>query len=810
VRRLLLRTAHTATRTRFVAAPSRTLLPVNATRRRALHHCCAMADNAAAAAAPVAAEATPAAAAAAAPAEKQKSKGQLANEKGKAKKEAAAASAAAAAADPEAAAAAAAAKASKKAAAKEAKQDGGEEKDGEKAIPAPWVMPEYMQHRVAVWDAVAAKRAAQAPAAAEAKAISVTLPDGKVVQGQAGVTTPMDIAKGISNSLAERILLAKVNGELRDLLRPLEADCELQLLDFDTPEGAHAFWHSSAHVLGQALEKEFAESKLCIGPPVEEGGFYYDVFLGDRKVTPEDYKSLERTIAWVQKQKQPFVRLELEKEEAKDMFRDNPFKLEIINNKVPDGARCTAYRCGPLIDLCRGPHVPNTGAIKAMSVTKHSSAYWLAKAENASLQRVYGISFPNKDKMKEWKAFMKMAEDRDHRKIGQQQELFFFHKWSPGSAFFLPHGTRVYNKLMGLIKAEYNARGYQEVITPNVFNIDLWKRSGHYDNYRENMFTFEAEKVEFGMKPMNCPGHCLMFDNSLRSYRDLPIRFADFGALHRNEISGALTGLTRVRRFQQDDAHIFCRQDQIEVEVAGVLDFLKRVYGIFGFEFSLQLSTRPQKFLGDVEVWNQAEAALSKSLDQFCKDNNMQWTVNAEDGAFYGPKIDIQLTDALKRKHQCATIQLDFQLPIRFELQYKGSGDAFERPVMIHRAILGSVERFMSVLIEHTGGKWPFWLSPRQVCIVPVAEAYFPYAREVRDRLHAAGYFVDVDETSKQLAKKVREAAMAQYNYILVVGEKEQKDASVNVRLRSDPEHTFDQKVDDLMVSLKDLVDKFQ
>jgi threonyl-tRNA synthetase len=302
----------------------------------------------------------------------------------------------------------------------------------------------------------------------------------------------------------------------------------------------------------------------------------------------------------------------------------------------------------------------------------------------------------------------------------------------------------------------------------------------------------------------------LMFDNHLRSYRELPVRFADFGALHRNEISGALTGLTRVRRFQQDDAHIFCRQDQIEVEVAGVLDFLRRVYGIFGFEFSLQLSTRPKKFLGEIAVWDEAEKALGACLDKFCNEMKMPWTLNAEDGAFYGPKIDIQLTDALKRKHQCATIQLDFQLPIKFELQYKGSGDQFERPVIIHRAILGSVERFMSVLIEHTGGKWPFWLSPRQISIVPVAEAYFPYADAVRKTLHDAGYYVDVDTSNKQLAKKVREAALAQYNYILVVGEKEQKEQSVNVRLRQDPEHPYEKKLDALLEELKGVTDKFE
>lgn len=721
-----------------------------------------------------------AAAVAASSSEPQKKKGQLQNEKGKAKKEKADAAAAAASADA-----------------------AGEDK---KEF-VPWVMPDWMAYRIKRFDELYAVDQA---APHEPKPIEVTLPDGKKISGVANVTSPLDIAKGISNSLAERVVIARVNGVLQDLTRPLEADSALELLDFETKEGQHVFWHSSAHVLGQALEKEFENARLCIGPPVEEGGFYYDVFLGDKKVVPDDYKGIERTVNFVIKAKQPFQRLMVAKQDALDMFKDNPFKLEIINTRVPDGAKCSVYRCGPLIDLCKGPHVPNTGAIKAMSVTKHSSAYWQAKADQASLQRVYGISFPNKDKLKEWKAFMKMAEERDHRRIGQAQELFFFHQWSPGSAFFLPHGARVYNTLVNFIKNEYHKRGYTEVISPNVFNMDLWKCSGHYDNYRENMFAFECEEQEFGLKPMNCPGHCLMFGHTLRSYRELPIRFADFGVLHRNEISGALTGLTRVRRFQQDDAHIFCRTDQIEQEVSGVLDFLKHAYGIFGFTFSLFLSTRPKKFLGEIAMWDQAEKALANCLDQFCNAIGEKWQLNPEDGAFYGPKIDIQLTDALKRKHQCATIQLDFQLPIRFELQYKGSGDQFERPVIIHRAILGSVERMMAVLIEHTGGKWPYWLSPRQVVVIPIAETYFEYAEEVRKVIHDNNHFVDVDTSNKQLNKKVREAQLAQYNYILVVGEKEKNDRSVNVRLRDSPDKTYELSLDALVAELAQLKKEFK
>jgi len=668
-----------------------------------------------------------------------------------------------------------------------------DEKESKKKGPAP--LEAYMQHRMKVWDEAAERRKAE-QGAVEPKPITITMPDGKTHEGQAFVTSPLDIAKKISKSLVEKSLVAKVNGALWDMARPLVEDSTLEFLDFESKEGKYVFWHSSAHILGQAIEKEFKEAKLCIGPPIDDGGFYYDVYMGkEKKVVPADYKAIEKTVAYVQKQRQPFQRLELTKQEALQMFEDNQFKVQIIQSKVPDGERCTAYRCGPLIDLCRGPHLPNTGVVKAMCVTKNSAAYWLGKAENESLQRVYGISFPTKDELAEYKDLMKKAEERDHRRIGTQQKLFFFHPLSPGSAFFLPHGTRVYNKLIDFIRTEYRLRGYNEVITPNVFHTDLWKTSGHYANYKENMFLLMSEEQEFGMKPMNCPAHCVMFDHTLRSYRELPLRLADFGVLHRNEFSGALSGLTRVRRFQQDDAHIFCRQDQIEQEVGGVLDMLRKVYGIFGFRFDLNLSTRPEKFLGEEKEWDQAEQALTDCLNNF----GHPWAIKAGDGAFYGPKIDIQLYDALKRQHQCATIQLDFQLPQRFELQYKNEQDKMSRPVIVHRAILGSVERMFAVLVEHTGGKWPFWLNPRQIQIVPVANTFNAYAQKVHDGLFAAGYHVDVDLSHDQFNKKIRTAQLEQYSFILVVGEKETNDGTVTVRVRDDPKQQSTMPVQQFM-----------
>jgi threonyl-tRNA synthetase len=403
-----------------------------------------------------------------------------------------------------------------------------------------------------------------------------------------------------------------------------------------------------------------------------------------------------------------------------------------------------------------GPHVRTTGIIKAFAAVKASSAYWLGQAQNDPLQRVYGISFFEKSQLKQWRECQEKAKQRDHRLIGTKQELFFFHSLSPGSCFWLPHGSRIYNKLISFLKEEYWRRGYEEVVTPNIFNLQLWQQSGHAMHYRENMFIFDVEGAEWGMKPMNCPAHCLMFAHRIRSYRELPLRLADFGALHRNELSGALTGLTRVRRFQQDDAHIFCRADQIKDEIIGALSFMKFVYTKFGLSYKLELSTRPKNALGDDSLWDRAEKQLSEALTEFVGEGN--WRVNPGDGAFYGPKIDIKLFDALERIHQCATVQLDFQLPIRFNLDYKAAEEgetSFQRPIMIHRAILGSVERMTAILTEHWGGKWPFWISPRQCIIVPVDLKFLNYAFEVQSVIHNEGYFVDVDDSSRTLAKKV-------------------------------------------------------
>ncbi|KAK9074660.1 hypothetical protein SSX86_007258 [Deinandra increscens subsp. villosa] len=634
--------------------------------------------------------------------------------------------------------------------------------------------------------------------------IKVTLPDGTVKEGKKWETTPFDIAKELSKSLASNALISQVDGVLWDISRPLESDCQLKIFTFDSDEGRDTFWHSSAHILGQALEQTYG-CKLCIGPCTTRGeGFYYDGFYGELGLNDDHFDKIVSAAKKAVAEKQPFERIEVSRKQALEMFSDNKFKVEIISD-LPEDKTITVYRCGPLVDLCRGPHIPNTAFVKAIACLKASAAYWRGNKDRESLQRVYGISYPDQKRLKEYIALLEEAKKYDHRELGKKQELFFFHPLSPGSCFFLPHGTRITEKLMTFIRTEYRKRGYLEVTTPNMYNMQLWETSGHAANYKENMFVFDIEKQEFGLKPMNCPGHCLIFDNRVRSYRELPLRIADFGVLHRNEASGALTGLTRVRRFQQDDAHIFCRESQIKDEVKSVLEFISYVYDIFGFTFELKLSTRPEKYLGDLETWDKAEKALEDALNEFGK----QWQINEADGAFYGPKIDISVSDAMKRKFQCATLQLDFQLPQRFKLSYSAEDDnKMERPVMIHRAILGSVERMFAILLEHYKGKWPFWLSPRQAIVCPVSDKSQAYGQQVKDQIDEAGYYVDIDSSDRTIQKKVREAQLAQYNYILVVGEDEANTGKVSVRVRDKQEHSV-KTIVDLLKHFKEEVDAF-
>ncbi|XP_077290790.1 threonine--tRNA ligase isoform X2 [Arctopsyche grandis] len=644
----------------------------------------------------------------------------------------------------------------------------------------PW--PDYIEKRIALWDKLKTNYINDLASKPELN-IVVSLPDGKKIEGKAWRTTPYEVAQGISQGLASNAVISRVDGVLWDLERPLEGDCLLQILTFQDADAQQVFWHSTAHILGEALERVYGGC-LCYGPPIENG-FYYDMHLPEKGVSSMDFPYLEDLMKSITKEKQPFERLEVSKEDLLKMFSYNPFKVRILKEKV-DTATTTIYRCGPLIDLCRGPHVRHTGNIKALKVTKNSSTYWEGKADAEALQRVYGISFPDNKQLKEWEKIQEEAAKRDHRKIGKEQELFFFNELSPGSCFFLPRGAHIYNTLMEFIRSQYRKRGFQEVVTPNIYNVKLWQTSGHWAHYAENMFSFDVEKETYALKPMNCPGHCVMFDWRVRSWRELPLRLADWGVLHRNEMSGALTGLTRVRRFQQDDAHIFCTNQQVKQEIVSALGFLKDVYGVFGFSFSLCLSTRPEKFLGEVSVWDEAEKALTESLDGF----GQPWSIKDGDGAFYGPKIDITIQDALKRAHQCATIQLDFQLPNQFNLTYVNENGERVRPVMIHRAILGSVERMVAVLTEQYAGRWPFWLSPRQACVIPVIPQCDEYAIEVKNELLAAGFMAEADiDPGDTLNKKIRNAQLSYFNFILVIGEKERAAGTVNVRTRDNKVH---------------------
>ncbi|XP_068847375.1 threonine--tRNA ligase 2, cytoplasmic [Capricornis sumatraensis] len=614
--------------------------------------------------------------------------------------------------------------------------------------------------------------------------ITVRVADGRTVKGEAWKTTPYQVAAEISQELAETTVVAKVNGELWDLDRPLEGDATVELLTFEDEEAQAVYWHSSAHILGEALELHYG-GLLCCSPP-GGGGFHYDVYLEDRAVSSVELPVLQSMCQAIIKEQQPFERLEVSTEVLLDLFKYDKFKCRILKEKVATPTT-TVYRCGPLVELCRGPHIRHTGNIKVIKIFKNSLAYWADNPEMEMLQRVYGVSFPDEQRMAAWEELQEEARARDHRTIGKEQELFFFHDLSPGSCFFLPRGAFIYNTLIDFIREQHHQCNFKEVLSPNMYSCKLWEASGHWQHYSENMFTFDIDKDTFALKPMNCPGHCLMFAHRPRSWREMPIRLADFGVLHRNEPSGALSGLTCVRRFQQDDAHIFCTVGQIEEEIKGCLQFLQSVYSTFGFSFQLNLSTRPENFLGETELWDEAEKQLQNSLMEFGKP----WKINAGDGAFYGPKIDVEIKDALGRYHQCATIQLDFQLPIRFNLTYVSKdGNDKKNPVIIHQAILGSVERMIAILSENYGGRWPFWLSPRQVMVIPVGPTCEKYALQISSDFFEEGFMADVDlDRGCTLNNKIRNAQLAQYNFIFVVGEKEETNHAVNVRTRDNKIH---------------------
>ncbi|XP_052561432.1 threonine--tRNA ligase, mitochondrial [Tympanuchus pallidicinctus] len=610
---------------------------------------------------------------------------------------------------------------------------------------------------------------------AEGTPIRISLPGGRFLPGRALRSTPLHVAEQLGRSSA---VVARVNGELRDLKRPLESDAELELLDFTAPEGRAAFWQSSAFVLGAAVE-QFYGATICSTVATEDG-FFCDAHMGDRAVQRSELPVLEDACMAFARSQHDFERLEATREELLELFKHNSFQLQRIEEEVTS-PMATVYRCGPLLQLCRGPLLPHTGPIGALRILTSSAAFWQGPSGRLSLQRIAAVAFPSTQELEAWQQAQDEAALRDHRRIGKEQELFFFHALSPGSCFFLPRGAHIYNTLIDFIRSEYQARGFSEVVTPNIFSPRLWELSGHWQHYSAHMFSFTAGTETLSLKPMNCPAHCLMFAHRPRSWRELPLRLADFGVLHRNEPPGSLTGLTRVRRFQQDDAHIFCALEQLEAEIGACLDFVRSVYATLGFSFQMALATRPDGFLGDAATWDRAEQQLEKSLQDFGEP----WELSQGDGAFYGPKIDIRIQDALGRHHQCGTIQLDFQMPERFGLEYASAAGGTARPVLIHRAVLGSVERMVAVMAESCGGKWPLWLSPLQAMVIPQAPDTEGYAREVHAMLRRDGVMADLDaDAGATLGRKIRRAQLTHYNFQLVVGRREQEHGTVSIRTR--------------------------
>ncbi|GLD63702.1 threonine--tRNA ligase, cytoplasmic-like isoform X3 [Lates japonicus] len=630
-----------------------------------------------------------------------------------------------------------------------------------------------LSERLRVFESLREKQVSERRVEASGKPLSIRLADGRTVKGTAGVTTPLFVAQSVR---VKGALVSKVNGELWELGQPLEADCELQLLGFDTAEGKQAAWRTGACVLGGVLEGVFGAEVCREG--ASELGLYCDHQLDNSDLSLSEVEDRCKEAAAL---KLPLSRLELNTEEVQELFQSSKLRLQLVEEQL-NGPTITVYRCGDSIGICSGPLLPHTGFLKVFKMLQLSTVTLANQTESTGLMRLLGVAFPGEKDKNDWEREQEEARRRDHRRIGTDQELFFFNDVSPGSCLFLPKGAHIYNTLTDFIKSEYQRRGFAEVVTPTLYSTALWERSGHWEHYSENMFTVTSEGSQtYALKPMNCPAHCLMFEQRVRSWRELPLRWADFGALHRNELSGALGGLTRVRRFCQDDAHIFCAPEQLEEEIVACLDFVRSVYQVFGFSFHCLLSTRPTPCLGEPEQWDNAEQQLERSLQHFGE----RWELNPGDGAFYGPKIDIQIKDAIGRQHQCATIQLDFQLPIRFDLQYVGQDGQLHRPVMIHRAVLGSLERMIAILAENFGGKWPLWLSPAQVMVIPVGGNSESYAKQVVQQFREAGFMADWnDDQGATLNKKIRSAQLAQYNYIFVVGDKESESGTVNVRSR--------------------------
>ncbi|TCP52740.1 threonyl-tRNA synthetase [Tumebacillus sp. BK434] len=609
--------------------------------------------------------------------------------------------------------------------------------------------------------------------------INITLPDGSVRSYEGGQVTPAEVAASIGKGLAKAALAAKVDGRLVDLSHPIKQDAEIAIVTWDSAEGHEVFWHTSTHIMAQAVKRLFPDAQLTVGPTLDEG-YFYDIDT-PRTLTPEDVEKIEAEMKKIVDADFPIERKELSREDAITYFTSigELYKVEIIKD-LPEDEVISAYTQGEFTDLCYGPHLPSTGKLKAWKITNIAGAYWRGDQNNKQLQRLYGVSYPSQKELDQYIFRIEEAKKRDHRRLGKELGLFSLREESPAIPFWLPKGRVLWNTLRDWSYKTQLRLGYQEINTPQVLKVDLFHQSGHYDFYKENMYFMNQDGTEYGLKPMNCPAHCLVFSEGVHSYRDLPIRYSEYERLHRWEYSGAVHGLMRVRGLCQDDAHLFCTEEQIESEIMGVLKLLEQTYTTLGLKFKVKLSTRPEEFMGDIELWNKAEATLERTLNDIKAD----WVLNPGDGAFYGPKLDFDVTDSLGRTWQCATLQLDFQLPLRFNLTYVDRDGGHKNPIIIHRAIFGSIERFIGILIEHFAGAFPTWLAPEQVRILAIADRHVEFAEQVKEKLLDYEIRATVDSDHEKIGYKIRNGQLQKVPYMLVVGDREAETNSVSVRSR--------------------------
>ena len=632
--------------------------------------------------------------------------------------------------------------------------------------------------------------------------IIVTLKDGSTREYAAGVTL-LEVAKSLSQKLGKVALLAVVDGKNKDLTDVLENDASVEFISADTPEGLHAIRHTAAHVMAQAIQHLFPGTKFAIGPAIANG-FYYDLD-SEHVFTPEDLAAIEKEMAKIVKANNPLVRSELSRADALAMFAkmEEPYKVELIND-LPEDAIISIYQQGDFLDLCAGPHCPTTGRVKAFKLQSIAGAYWRGNEKNKMLQRIYGTAFNTKEELDAYLNMLEEAAKRDHRKLGKELDLFSIQDEGPGFPFFHPNGMIIRNELEDYWRKIHREYGYQEIKTPMILSRSLWEQSGHWDHYRENMYFTQIDELDFAIKPMNCPGGMLVYKTKPHSYKELPIRAGELGLVHRHELSGALHGLFRVRCFTQDDAHIFMMPSQIKEEIQNVIKLFDQVYGTFGLKYHAELSTRPEDSMGDAETWEKTTNALRDAMEDF----GLKYVVNEGDGAFYGPKIDFHLTDSIGRTWQCGTIQLDIQLPEKFDLTYTGEDGLKHRPVMIHRVVYGSIERFIGILIEHYAGAFPAWLAPTQVRILPITDKHVAYAKELNDKMFAMGLRVYLDDRNEKIGYKIREAQVQKIPYMLVVGDKEVEEGAVAVRRRSEGDLGA-MKADDFIAMLqKEITEK--